>query len=117
MNQLVRWETANGSVVVEMDDDEPGFESVSRGDGILRDAGARFEDALHSVRDAAESALATLRNGDLKPDVLELEFGVKLNAEAGAVIAKTSVEGQLKVRMTWGRPDDATPPGDDDEGA
>lgn len=105
MNELVRWETSSGTVVVEMDDREPGFDSVSRGDGILHEAGAKFEDALHSVRDAAESALATLRSGELKPDVLELEFGVKLNAEAGAVIAKTSVEGQLKVKMTWGRLD------------
>ncbi|QFG24892.1 CU044_2847 family protein [Actinomadura sp. WMMB 499] len=114
MNELVRWETEQGSVVVEMDPDDPGFDSVSRGDGVLRDAGARFEDALHSVRDAAESALATLRDGALKPDVLELEFGVKLNAEAGAVIAKTSVEGHLKVKMTWGRPVD---PGAGDEEA
>lgn len=114
MNELVRWETACGTVVVEMDDAEPGFDSVSRGDGILHEAGAKFEDALQSVRDAAESALSTLRDGRLRPDVLELEFGVKLNAEAGAVIAKTSVEGQLKVRMTWGRLDTGTEPAEEE---
>ncbi|MFD0683299.1 CU044_2847 family protein [Actinomadura fibrosa] len=102
MNELVRWETANGSVVVESDDREPGFASVSRGGGIVHEAQARFEDALRDVRDAAEAALATLRGGAVRPDALELEFGVKLNAAAGAVIAKTSVEGHLKVRMTWG---------------
>ncbi|WP_242901021.1 CU044_2847 family protein [Actinomadura terrae] len=104
MNELVRWRTEHGTVVVESDPDEPGFESVSVGDGLIRDAQERFEDALRSVRGAAESALATLRGGDLRPDALELEFGVKLNAAAGAVIAKTSVEGQLKVKMTWGDP-------------
>ena len=33
----------------------------------------------------------------------EIEFGVKLNAAAGAVIAKTSAEGHLTVKLTWSR--------------
>ncbi|TDD64674.1 CU044_2847 family protein [Actinomadura rubrisoli] len=102
MNELVRWTTRGGTVIVESDDREPGFSSVSRGEGIVHEAQARFEDALKNVRDAAEAALETLRGGAVKPDLLELEFGVKLNAAAGAVIAKTSVEGHLKVKMTWG---------------
>ena len=71
---------------------------------LFHDAAGKFEDAFRNVREAAESALAALRGGDLNPDAVELEFGVKLNAAAGAVIAKTSVEGHLKVKMTWGRP-------------
>lgn len=104
MNELVRWQTEHGTLVVEADEREPGFASVPRGDGVFADAKERFEDALQNVRDAAQSALATLRAGELKPDTLELEFGVKLNAAAGAVIAKTSAEGHFKVTMTWGAP-------------
>jgi len=33
------------------------------------------------------------------------EFGVKFNATAGAVIAKTSAEGHLTVTLTWSRRD------------
>jgi hypothetical protein len=104
VNELVRWQTEHGTVVVEIDDREPGFRSVARGNGIVHDAAERFEDAFQNVRDAAESAMAALRGGKLNPDAVELEFGVKLNAAAGAVIAKTSVEGHLKVKLTWGRP-------------
>ncbi|GAA4224361.1 CU044_2847 family protein [Actinomadura meridiana] len=104
MNELVRWQTEHGTVIVETDDREPGFRSVSRGNGIIHDAAERFEDAFQNVRNAAESALAALRGGELNPDAVELEFGVKLNAAAGAVIAKTSIEGQLKVKLVWGRP-------------
>ncbi|RFS84791.1 hypothetical protein D0T12_14815 [Actinomadura spongiicola] len=110
MKELVRWQTENGTVIVETDDTEPGFRSVSRGPGIVHDAARRFEDAFQDVRDAAESALAALRGGDLNPDAVELEFGVKLNAAAGAVIAKTSVEGHLKVKLIWGRPGTGAPP-------
>ncbi|WP_307801214.1 CU044_2847 family protein [Actinomadura violacea] len=104
MNELVRWRTEHGTIVVETDSTEPGMRSVARGDGLVHDAGAKFEDAFQHVRDAAEAALAALRGGDLNPDAVELEFGVKLNAVAGAVIAKTSVEGHLKVKLTWGEP-------------
>lgn len=104
MNELVRWQTEHGTIVVESDDRDPGFQSVSRSGEIFREAAGKFEDAFENVREAARSALAALRGGDLNPDTVELEFGVKLNAAAGAVIAKTSVEGHLKVKMTWGQP-------------
>ncbi|WP_141578106.1 CU044_2847 family protein [Actinomadura sp. WMMA1423] len=103
MNELVRWQTENGTIIVETDDREPGFQSVSRAGELVHDAAGRFEDAFQHVREAAQSALASLRGGDLNPDGVELEFGVKLNAAAGAVIAKTTVEGHLKVKMTWGQ--------------
>ncbi|WUH97399.1 hypothetical protein OHR68_28230 [Spirillospora sp. NBC_00431] len=108
VNELVRWQSENGTVVVEVDDREPGFSSVSRAGGVIHDAAGRFEDAFQHVRDAAEAALGALRGGELNPDAVELEFGVKLNAAAGAVIAKTSVEGHLKVKMIWGRPGTGT---------
>ncbi|WP_225991770.1 CU044_2847 family protein [Actinomadura montaniterrae] len=104
MNELVRWQTEHGSIVVETDDDEPGMAEVSRGGDLIGKAAAKFEDSFQQVRDAAEAALAALRGGDLKPDAVELEFGVKLNAAAGAVIARTALEGHLKVKMTWGEP-------------
>ncbi|WIX75180.1 CU044_2847 family protein [Amycolatopsis carbonis] len=34
---------------------------------------------------------------------MEIKFGVKLSAEAGAVIAKTGVEGQLEIKLKWRR--------------
>ncbi|MDQ1029514.1 hypothetical protein QF035_007096 [Streptomyces umbrinus] len=32
---------------------------------------------------------------------MEIEFGVKLTAEAGALIAKSAVEGHLVVKLSW----------------
>ena len=36
-----------------------------------------------------------------RPDAVELEFGVKLTAETGAIIAKGAAEGHLVVRLSW----------------
>ncbi|MFF8641347.1 CU044_2847 family protein [Streptomyces sp. NPDC015345] len=105
MTDLIRWESDEGPVVVEVDSRDPGFRSVSRrGDsGEVHDVEGRFESALGHVRGAALSALRTFRERALDPDAIELEFGVKLTAAAGAVIAKTSAEGHLTVRLTWSR--------------
>ncbi|MFE0251205.1 CU044_2847 family protein [Streptomyces sp. NPDC059010] len=98
----MEFETDGGArVVVEGVDDEHGARLVSRGgDGPAR-AARTFESALDGVRAAAESALRVFRDGSLKPDTVELEFGVKLTAEAGAVIAKGTTEGHLVVKLSW----------------
>jgi hypothetical protein len=100
----MRFDTEDGGhVVVEVDDDEPGVQRASRQSGTIVDARRRFEDALGDVRGAAVAALRTFRDDRLGPDGIEIEFGIRLNAEAGAVIAKTTVEGHLVVKLTWTR--------------
>ncbi|MFI7640609.1 CU044_2847 family protein [Nonomuraea sp. NPDC049400] len=105
MSELLRWELEEGSVVVEVaDEDAGGFQSASVSpDGIVYEVKDRFEDALQNVRTAAASALRTFRDKALNPDEVEIEFGVKFNAAAGAIIAKTAGEAHLKVKLTWSR--------------
>ncbi|MFD9905487.1 CU044_2847 family protein [Streptomyces sp. NPDC059063] len=104
-SELMRWESEDGPVVVEVDSRDPGFRSVRRrdGGGEIHDVEGRFEAALGNVRGAAVSALSTFRDKALNPDEISLEFGVKLSAAAGAVIAKTAAEGHLTVKLRWAR--------------
>ncbi|MEU8029251.1 CU044_2847 family protein [Streptomyces sp. NPDC049099] len=102
MNKLVEFTTEDGAVVVvETADAVSGTKLVSRGEAPAAQATRTFEAALDGVRSAAHSALRVFRDGALSPDAVELEFGVKLSAEAGAVIAKGAAEGQLVVRLKW----------------
>lgn len=101
MEGLVEFKTGDGTlVVVEGAEDEGGSRLVARDDGTVR-ATRTFEGALEGVRAAAQSALGVFRDGTLRPDSVEIEFGVKLTAEAGALIAKSAVEGHLQVRLSW----------------
>lgn len=109
MTELVRFGLADGGSVVVEADDESGVELASRDGSGIAAAQARFADALTDVRTAAAEALRVLRDDTLSPDAVELEFGVKLTAQAGAVIAKTALEGHLKVKLTWGTPPLPTP--------
>ncbi|MFD8303278.1 CU044_2847 family protein [Streptomyces sp. NPDC059690] len=101
MDTLVEFKTEDGAlIVVEGVDEDAGARMVSRGDGPAQ-AARTFESALGGVRAAAESALRVFRDGTLRPDSVELEFGVKLSAETGAVIAKGAAEGHLLVKLSW----------------
>jgi hypothetical protein len=102
MAELVRFEVTSGhDVLVETDDVDEGLVPVARGhDGIV-EAGSAFSAHIGSIRDAVRDALKELR--EISPDEVTVSFGIKFTAEAGAVIAKTSLEGTLGVEMVWHR--------------
>ncbi|WP_320773270.1 CU044_2847 family protein [Streptomyces sp. CRN 30] len=101
MDGLLEFKTEDGAqVVVEAVDPRTGARPASRGGGPAQ-AARTFEDALEGVRAAADAALRVFRDGTLRPDSVELEFGVRLSAEAGAVIAKGTAEGHLVVKLNW----------------
>ncbi|MEU0003468.1 CU044_2847 family protein [Streptomyces sp. NPDC006314] len=101
MDGLVEFRTEDGALVVVEDvATRSGARLVSRGDGPAQ-AARTFEGALEGVRAAASAALRVFRDGTLRPDAVEIEFGVRLSAEAGAVIAKGSTEGHLVVKLSW----------------
>jgi hypothetical protein len=100
MDTVVRYQVGDdSSVLVEVDEDTYGVEEVSRASDGVTEAGQRLESALGSVRDAAQATLDTLTK--LSPETVEVEFGIKLAGEAGALIAKTSAEGHFTVRLSW----------------
>jgi hypothetical protein len=90
-----------GAVVFEIDGDEDGLIDVGFGRiGRVVDLQQSFESKLAGIRDAAVATLSILRE-DLVPDEVTLRFGIKMTAEAGAVIARTTVEGNMEVEMAW----------------
>lgn len=103
VDELVEFRMADGATVaVQASGERSGSRLVAR-DGTVQ-AARTFESALEGVRAAAQSALRVFRDGTgaLRPDGVEIEFGVRLSAEAGAVIAKGTTEGHLVVKLTWG---------------
>ncbi|WNI21664.1 CU044_2847 family protein [Streptomyces sp. ITFR-16] len=111
MAALMEFTTDNGATVtVEVDRHVPGARLVARDGHAMARAGRTFDSALEGIRSAAESALAVFRDGTRKPDGVELEFGVKITSEAGAVIAKSALEGHLVVKLSWSPGSDAPAP-------
>jgi Trypsin-co-occurring domain 1 len=62
-----------------------------------------LDKAMATIRKMAQKTMVTIDTLTNKPTEVELEFGIKLNTEAGAIIAKTSGEASLKVKLIWER--------------
>jgi hypothetical protein len=60
-----------------------------------------FENAMESLRDAAELAVARLTTLAQRPDQVTIQFSVQLGTEAGVVIAQAAASANMSVSLTW----------------
>lgn len=100
MSELVRFDTTEGApLLIEVDSDSYGMERIARrGNGVV-DATQTLEEALRAAAPTVRAVVQTIK--DLAPDEHEIEFGIKLNAELGVVVAKSALEGHFTVKLRW----------------
>lgn len=102
MTEFVQFESSDGLVlIVEADPSTTGQPRPVR-----NRSGATAIEASQTLEEAMDGALPALRRvmetiGKLAPTEHEIEFGIKLDAQAGAVVAKTGIEGHFTVKLTW----------------
>ena len=93
-----------GSVTVEVDEPEAAFgmTRAARPGELAAKAGQTFESAIEKVKPAVKDIMTTLRDLN-QPDEIEVEFGLKMTAEAGAIFAAAGMEANFKVTLKWER--------------
>ncbi|MEV4122406.1 CU044_2847 family protein [Micromonospora sp. NPDC049645] len=99
MADLLRFETDQGVLLVE-EHVGTDLERVGLLDRI-RPARQTLEMSLAQIKPALDAALGVVRGMSVRPDQVEVEIGVTLTAEAGAVVARTSAQGHLTVKLIW----------------
>lgn len=108
MTKLVKFYLDNGSsFIAEVDTPVQTAQTMRGGspnERLMEAVNNTFEDAVDSVKHAAEAIMDRLCALSRPPDDLTLELGIKLSAEAGAIIAKTSTEANVKITISWRRP-------------
>jgi hypothetical protein len=109
MKRLIEFPMEDGAtILVEAEvPEEPGMIPAARGErGVLK-AQQTFEQtleaALDRIRPAAQVLIQKLRALHDPPDEIQVEFGLSLNAQAGAFIAAASTEAHYKITLTWRR--------------
>lgn len=101
MKQLVEYELEDGTaILVEVDLPEAGIERAGRGDQVIK-AKERFKEALEHVKPIAQTVISTLSS--ITADEIGVDFGIKLGAKAGTIIASADTEANFTVRLTWKR--------------
>jgi flavin-binding protein dodecin len=99
----MRLEDSDDVILVEF---EPavGVQKVSRGPSDLAEKSAEaIERAMQTVRNMAKKTIASIRAIEVseRPTTFQVQFGIKLDAEAGAMVAKVGSEASITITMTW----------------
>jgi hypothetical protein len=101
MSNLIRFEIEGGGTVLVESAAELGIARASAASETIRNAAESFQAALSGVRAAAAATLREFTILTNQPDEITIEFGVRLDAQAGAIIARTGLEGHLRVSLMW----------------
>jgi len=116
MRRLVEFPSEGGEpILVEVEDVGLG-DATRRGlspSAVVERAHTSFEEALDKARPMATSLVGKLRamgdGASSPPDEVQVEFGIVLSAEAGAVLAAASAAANYTVTMTWKRQTEQRP--------
>jgi hypothetical protein len=104
MTYILEYLLENGSIVrLDVNSVDASDGVRGRRVGFLTRAEETFEAALDSLRPAVEAITRKLTNFQNVPDEIGVEFGVRLSAEAGAIIASTSADAHITVKLGWKR--------------
>jgi Trypsin-co-occurring domain 1 len=95
----------DSSILVEVDDasDRVATRSLRRpGEEVVATVKS-LDGAMAPLEPASKAIVERLRNFPDPPNEITVEFGVKLNAEAGVIIARTSGEANFRIVLTWNK--------------
>lgn len=96
-------------ILVDFGDGGGGLVPVARGGGrigevtgeLVEKSREAIDKAMDTIQGMAAKTIAAAKNLTDAPDAIEVEFGIKLDAEAGAMVAKAGTEASITVKMVW----------------
>ncbi|MBN1955413.1 MAG: hypothetical protein JW900_10230 [Anaerolineae bacterium] len=107
MKRLVEFALEDGeTILVEVETAEMGgLVPASRGPGEAEKSELPFAAALGKMKPAVSAVVASMQAlaRQDRPDEMQVEFGLKMSAQAGAVVAAGDVEANYRVRLIWRR--------------
>lgn len=102
MNDLVEYQLTNGgSIFIEVEESQAiGGRPVSMGGQIMQTA-KEIVNVYMPLIDFAKDFRDKVKDAIVDADEINLEFGAKIGADVGCIIAKSQVEANFKVSITW----------------
>jgi hypothetical protein len=93
-------------ILIEWHDDESGIEKASLDENLeamKNQSEKAINMAMGQIRVMARRVAHAMNDLEDKvcPDEVAIEFGINLDAEVGAFVAKASTGAQLKVKFKW----------------
>ncbi len=108
MPAVVAFQAKDGSTVLFDVVDGPRDDVVRRGTGHVADmterAVASFEDVVSGLEAPVRSLLDSLKQASEGVAEVEVRFGLRFRADAGAIISRVGGEANFEVVVHWHRP-------------
>jgi len=109
MKRLVEFPLAsNTTILVEVDepfDSRDTYDNdIPRGvvaSELAEKAQQTFETAISKIQPLAAAVIGKLRELQDSPEQIGVEFGIKLSAASGVVLASSAIEANFKISATW----------------
>jgi hypothetical protein len=60
-----------------------------------------YDQTLSTIRGYANGVIDTIQSLETLPSAASVDFSIKVDAEVGAMIAKSRDEGQFKISLSW----------------
>ncbi|MFK0734873.1 MAG: CU044_2847 family protein [Gloeotrichia echinulata GP01] len=102
--QLAQFSLSDGTTfLVEVDEPESNAiqrVSIPSGKQVLK-AQQTFEEALDKIKPVASAIISKLRDLNQPADEVEVKFGLKLTADAGAIFASVGGEVSYEITLKW----------------
>lgn len=92
------------SLKIEVEPTHPtGVVPAARPEELVVKAKGIFDSAMQTIKATANEFVKEIKALDLAPDQVEVQFGVKIDAEVGAMVAKTGAEAHYIITFMWQR--------------
>jgi hypothetical protein len=92
--------------VVLVQFDRSGYEEVSRAE-LIHESARAVERAMDTIKSMGDRVSVTVHSLTHRPAEVEVSFGIALEAEAGALIAKAKAGASIDVTLKWDLREDA----------
>jgi len=90
----------DGTETIRVEVSEVGLVRAGAGE-VVDKAAQRFDQAIAQVVRIGQDAVRRARAAASPPDGVDIELGLKLTAQTGFVVAKSSGEANFKVTLRW----------------
>lgn len=112
MTRLIEVPLAEGgSILVEVDESVEAPVVRGRGGAAVAPLTEPLEQVLAGLGPATRAVISQLRSLTDSPHEIEIEFAIKLTADARIVIAHAGGEANFRVALRWARPREPSPSG------
>ena len=76
-------------------------DDAGSGPASVKQVTTTFESVIGKLKPVVETVARELGSLAKAPDLVEVEFAVKLSADAGVIIARAGSEASLRVKVGW----------------